>query len=383
MNTLKKLAELDVLRALAFFAVVLQHAIGHYAYIPGVTLADGVTLGALLLLAKFAVPAFIFISGMVMFLKEPAQPTPYFTLLRKRWKDIALPYLAWAALYGSIDNDRLVWPDPATLGWQLLSGKASYHLWYVVMLAQFYLLFPLFRAGVLWLNRRLPGKRIGVALLGLGLLYAGLMQLVWPISQWAEQANLPVLTPLFGEYGDRNVLYFYFYFVMGAFAGLRLDAFRAWLMRRAAAVLCVYAALLLWTLHRIVAHLELVPELKIQYNDTLLLQPAMALFLVASVLAMLLCADFIARRSSDRCRSLLASAASYSYVAYLAHALMLTFATKLADRLLWFSGATGRTLAAFALCSALALATAVALRRLAAVVRLRPGKRTPSADAGS
>src|SRR4051812_25941231 len=99
----QKLDEIEALRAFAFLAVVLQHAIGHYAYGPESRLSDGVLLGVLLLLAKFAVPVFIFITGLVLFYNY-SDGVQFGRFVRKRFKDILLPYMPWVILYSIINN---------------------------------------------------------------------------------------------------------------------------------------------------------------------------------------------------------------------------------------------------------------------------------------
>ncbi|WP_235439864.1 hypothetical protein [Paenibacillus sp. DMB20] len=64
----ERIPEIERLRGLAFLAVVLQHSIAHYSVEEGMGLADGVGMAAMLLAVKFAVPAFIFITGLVLFL---------------------------------------------------------------------------------------------------------------------------------------------------------------------------------------------------------------------------------------------------------------------------------------------------------------------------
>ncbi|TVY07611.1 acyltransferase [Paenibacillus cremeus] len=369
MKKTNKIAELEILRAFAFLAVVLQHAIGHYAYAPGTTLADGVMLGGLLLLAKFAVPIFIFISGMVLCYRYKTEPVPLFPFLRKRIKDIFLPYLPWAVLYASIEGDHLISPlkHMSDMGTKLFTGTASYHLWYVIMTFQFYLLFPLLHGIVLKVNQRLTASGWGWTLLGLGLLYIGLTGQVSLIGHWTE--GIPGVGDFFGEYSDRNVLYFFYYFVLGAFAGLHLERFKSLLLRYKQVLIGLFVVLLLWTWYRIVEHFQTVPELQIQYNDTLLIQPKMAIVLIASIPAMYLAAIFFTERASAALQRFMSIIGSYSYVAYLAHALMLVAATLIADDFLFFMNPTLRTLAAFAICSALSVAAAAAIRRLSASAR--------------
>ena len=141
-----RISEIDILRGAAFLAVVLQHSIAHYFPLPVTGLGDGVLMGLLLIASKFAVPLFVFMTGMSLFYSYDGE-VPYLTFMRKRLKDIALPYLPWALLYAAEFQhvqllDSSGWQK---LGLMLFTGKASYHLWYIVMVFQLY--FPAITAA--------------------------------------------------------------------------------------------------------------------------------------------------------------------------------------------------------------------------------------------
>ncbi|MFH5182898.1 acyltransferase [Paenibacillus sp. TAB 01] len=359
-----KIEEIQYLRGFAFLAVVLQHAIGHYAYEPEAGLADGTLLGAWLIAAKFAVPMFIFITGLVLFYNYP-NGVSYGTFLLKRCKDIMLPYLLWSLLYAVVFGGirSVQWPQLREVLHDWLTGKASYHLWYVVMVIQLYIAFPLIQSIVQRVYRALNGAPWLLRTLFL-LLCAGyvlLTGIVGRVSEVAAALHVPVLTPLFTEYADRNALYFIVYFLLGAAAGLQVQEWKERLWRWRYACLGTYAVLASILLYRIVDSFG--SPAVIQFNATLLLQPFMALFLLASVLAMCIVSIGCQLHAGQRLRGLMAFVGRHSYGAYLAHALMLTFSTAAADVLLPGMNVSLRTLAAFALCAGLSLLTSAVLGR--------------------
>lgn len=351
-----KIDEIQYLRGFAFLAVVLQHAIGHYAYAPGVGLADGVMLGIWLIAAKFAVPMFIFITGLVLFYNYP-EGVSYGPFLLKRCKDIVLPYLLWSLLYAILFGEErsLGWAQVTQIVHDWLTGKASYHLWYVVMVIQLYICFPLIQKAVQWVYSRCkqasPPLRTLFIVLCLG--YIWLTGQIGTLSQAAEGLQLPLLTPLFTEYADRNALYFFIYFLLGAAAGLNFAEWKhkLWTWRYGWVGLYVIVSSVL--LYRIAASFG--EPVHIQYNATLLLQPFMAVFLLISVLAMGVISIGFHHKARAGLKSLMSLVGKYSYGAYLAHALMLTFSTAAADALLPGWNVSLRTVAAFAVCSFLSL----------------------------
>jgi membrane-bound acyltransferase YfiQ involved in biofilm formation len=101
----------------------------------------------------------------------------------------------------------------------------------------------------------------------------------------------------------------------------------------------------------------------IQYNATLLLQPFMAVFLLVSVLAMGVVSIAFHQKAAPKLITVMTIIGKYSYGAYLAHALMLTLSTSVADALLPGWNVSLRTAAAFAVCSLLSIFAAMLLAK--------------------
>jgi peptidoglycan/LPS O-acetylase OafA/YrhL len=350
-----KIEEIQYLRAFAFLAVVLQHAVGHYTAVPEIRLQDGVLMGLLLLLAKFAVPMFIFISGLVLFYNYDGARVPYWPFVRKRCRDILLPYVPWALLYIFLNRGvPLTAPDLGRAALDLLTGTASYHLWYIIMIFQVYLWFPLVQPAVLRIDRRLSlSAGAGIAALALlALFYIWYTGVRGTFSAAVGRLPIPVVSDLFTTYDDRNALHFFYYFILGAAAGLHLKRCQEALDKSRGILRIVYGAITGVLLYVIVSHFRLAPELHIDYNDTFLIQPLMAAFLIVSVTAMHAEALAFAGRASVRIRAVMNRIGALSYSSYLAHALVLNAAVWAADTLLPGRQVTLRMLAAFALCAA-------------------------------
>lgn len=320
MRTQKKIEEIQWLRGVAFLAVVLQHAIAHYSIVPEARFEDGAIMVLLLLAAKFAVPVFIFITGMVLFYNYDQQIS-YGSFVLKRFQDIAVPYALWSLIYVLVKPDGLeiLWKLPQ----MLLTGKASYHLWYIVMVLQFYLLFPIIRPGVRWLSERIRGWRGVAVLIGLGLLYIGLTTQVSTIGQWMKAWQVPVLTDWFTVYADRNFIFYFFYFALGAAAGLHVQQWRDFVLKFKAVYWTTFLLLFGYFSYISVANLEQGGELHINFNHLFLVKPLMAVFLISSILVFYQLAIFGSGRDRLKMTRMMVALGCYSYGAYLAHALML------------------------------------------------------------
>lgn len=211
-----RLTAIDTFRGLTILEVVGHHATGM-----GLRHAEvGSTTHDLLLVLNrtlhFAVPAFVFLSVLVLTrsLLRRFDPKRYFwrRLTRGGW-----PYLLWSALYalwyvwtGQRAPETLT--DPERWRDWLLYGKASYHLYFLLVALEVYLVLPL----LLPLARRRPSITLALlgglaAQLGLYLLNREVLHLRFPAS---------------------TVLWYALPISLGLAVGARLEVFPDWWRRR-------------------------------------------------------------------------------------------------------------------------------------------------------
>ncbi|MEX1031613.1 MAG: acyltransferase family protein [Paenibacillaceae bacterium] len=146
----EQIREIYIFRAIAILAVIMIHATSESIgkinkeslYYP---LYNGLNI-----FSSFAVPTFIFLSGLVMFYSYYDRDLTRATLLafyKKRLLYIVLPYVVISTIYFAM---KLTLNAHMTFGtglkqyvYQLLTGGAYTHLYFVFLIIQFYLLFPL------------------------------------------------------------------------------------------------------------------------------------------------------------------------------------------------------------------------------------------------
>ena len=165
-------------------------------------------------LSYVSVYGFFFLSGIKLTLPRSRQPS----LGRYYWgrvKSIFLPYVVAVGLYylwfsQYLQYFPLSWKD---FGGYLIRGDLSSHFYFVVALAQFVLLTPLFR----WLARRWSPAILLPFALGLTWLSAmhlsDLLEIFWP--------------GLGFRYGDRVFTTYLFYYLAGCYVGPRYEDFLA------------------------------------------------------------------------------------------------------------------------------------------------------------
>ncbi|MCR8842171.1 acyltransferase [Paenibacillus sp. SC116] len=362
--TMKKehIEEIHYIRAFAFLAVVLQHAIGHYIFVPEANLADGVAFTFLLLLSKFAVPMFIFVTGLVLFYNYDGRLN-YWTFIKKRFSDIMMPYLFWSFVYLLFQNHMDVLSAVNRFGEVFLTGKASYHLWYVIMIIQLYITFPIYRYIIMQAKRWISTPiAVYSAFAVLGIVYIVLM--TYPIHVTAARWNIPLITPILTKYADRNALNFFYYFVLGALAGLTITNWRAWLNRHAKWIYSIFIVMSGVMAYRTISSFELLPALKTEYSQLLLLRPVTAIFLVSSVFATYLFCMRISSIANNRTRRIVTFISHYSYGAYLVHAFVLGLSYWLPDYFTGYINVTLRTIIAFIFASFLSVMLTYVLSKL-------------------
>lgn len=87
--------------------------------------------------ARFSVPLFLYLSAYGL---AQSKEVDYFSFIRKRLPTILIPYFFFSALAFALDFKNCTTQNIIE---RLLKGGADYHLYFLVILAQCYLLFPL------------------------------------------------------------------------------------------------------------------------------------------------------------------------------------------------------------------------------------------------
>jgi surface polysaccharide O-acyltransferase-like enzyme len=210
--------EVEYLRGFAALAVIAVHVSMNYTRISGVNLLALVNV-AVYVVAHFAVPVFIFISGWVLGARYSGEYSIR-DFYRRRTRTILLPYLFFTALYLLVTVEGTFGfagvPAPGRVVEALLLGTAAYHLWFFVLIIQLYLLFPLIARGYDRFDRG------GAAFfLLLSLLF---FQILWNVGAhlagaYAGTEWYTVLIRVFPSH--------LFYFVLGIYVARHTDRFRS------------------------------------------------------------------------------------------------------------------------------------------------------------
>ena len=133
------------LKLIALYAVIVLHCSSPLlAQFGKVAVGDWLTADIFNALTRFAVPAFVMITGALLLHKE----YEIGSFLKKRLSRVVIPFLFWSLVYIAYSwyNEEITFGSDIGANIRqvlhLLKYGSSYHLWYVYMLIGLYFFIP-------------------------------------------------------------------------------------------------------------------------------------------------------------------------------------------------------------------------------------------------
>ncbi|WP_261130967.1 acyltransferase [Bacillus sp. Marseille-Q3570] len=138
--------EIHFLRAFACIGVVLVHLSASY-YNQHDQTYNWLTF-ALNQLGRFGTPTFALISGFLLFHQVKAKGFDFQRFLKSRFTKIVMPFVIWSIFYLLINVFVLKanLPTGSDFIETFLTGATFYHLYFMVIVIQFYFIFPLLQS---------------------------------------------------------------------------------------------------------------------------------------------------------------------------------------------------------------------------------------------
>ncbi|MGD9990495.1 acyltransferase [Pseudonocardia sp.] len=230
----------NLVRVVTFACVIAVHTISTTAPL------DSVAAGRFVVLLHFTREAFFALTAFVLTHRHRDERPGPLRFWRRRFLLVGVPYVVWSAIYTCLGLSTAPLPADAALrafGHALLTGTAWYHLYFLLVALQFYLVFPLFRV----LLRATRGHHLPVLAASAVLQVATDLWLHVPSPSPAEAAVLPYATSLLVSYQ--------FFVVFGGVVAMNLAAVDAWIRTHLPLVflapLLTGAAVELWYRHSV------------------------------------------------------------------------------------------------------------------------------------
>jgi surface polysaccharide O-acyltransferase-like enzyme len=137
----------DILKAVAIIAVLVIHTLSSLKQSPFVNSSSFQIIGVSLdQLARLSVPLFVALSGYGLSISYAKKKYNVFDFIFKRFLKVVPLFVLWSIFFIIMFNVVPAWSsssDQPNFIWKLLLGRADYHLYFVPMIFQLYLIFPL------------------------------------------------------------------------------------------------------------------------------------------------------------------------------------------------------------------------------------------------
>ena len=304
MNKIR-MKEIDILRAIAFIFVVAQHTVGGFSNIKGISFFDYTILKFLYVMAKTAVPIFLFISGISLFYAY-SDRVAWKQYYAKRIKYIFIPYIIWSAInmikLGNEDRfkDFIV---------QVIAGNGGYHLWYMGMTVRLYLIFPI----IFFTAKKIHSMNIKVR----KAIFLVLMVSFYVISKYqnviADNISFFIFrnpSELQHRIVNISILFWFLYFALGIYFALNYDYFRKKVLEYKGIILASYFLLFIYAYLNEVESIAFVRELSFLYP-------------IFSILAFYIICVYL----SDKIRfyKVMNFIGKYSFASYMAHVIVINY----------------------------------------------------------
>lgn len=323
----ERINEWALLRGFAFLAVVMQHSIGEYIYRSGIIQADSIMLGMLYHFTRFGTLTFVFLAGAILFYQY-GDGRPYRSVIFRRIGDIYIPFVVWTIIYWIVMQWIFKVPllradSVQDIVGQLFAPTNGYHLWFVIMIFQFYLLFPLFR----WLGKQFgthvlahrsskqQQQRIIIMLVVIGIVYGWIMWLCYyAMPTWTVEGIWKIAL----EHRTSEFIFYFFYFVLGGICGSAIQRWRAVMLKILPWTALAFGIMYIWLGYDLLRF----DPVAINLNVSTYLKPTTFIAVVSHMLLMYGLALILVERKGVIVR-FLQWCGRYSFGGYLSHALIL------------------------------------------------------------
>ena len=216
--------ELDLLRAVTAVTVVAVHVLSGTTMLnhtqAGLQVQNGIFISV-----SVTRDVFMFITALALTYVYFGRPFSGKRFWAKRSIGILVPYCIWSIAYTWVNTAQ---HSPAAFTklalFNILTGNASYQLYYILLTLQLYLVLPLFLLFLKHIKHH-PWRALGIS-------FALQVLLMYVDYRYLQQGTLASsgVWQVVAAYQDRFLLTYQFYFILGGLAALYLKQARAFVL---------------------------------------------------------------------------------------------------------------------------------------------------------
>lgn len=231
--------ELDPLRVCTALGVVAVHVLAFTTFLNSSQVGNEIQ-NAVVVAFHFTREVFMFVTAFALVYVYNGKHVSLLQFWRKRALGVVLPYVFWSEVYILV-NVGFVSPGAflRTSVFDILTGNASYQLYYILLTMQLYLVFPLFLACI-----RLCARHPWITLTTSFVLQV----LFFYVDFHTIQTKTTPFWLTISGFQDRFFLTYQFYFILGGLTALYFQQVRAFVLRhgRLIAIVFIVALTSLW-----------------------------------------------------------------------------------------------------------------------------------------
>ncbi|MCL6453364.1 MAG: acyltransferase [Alicyclobacillus sp.] len=232
----KHLYEIDLMRAFIMLSVLSVHTTSFFNSMNIDGTPTFLTFGAIITGLHYTREAFMFITGLVLFVTYYRREFHTLQFWKKRFLLIVIPYIAFNILYilfaGTYQQGfSWTWPYLWHQLWFYLASGNQWFLYYVLVSIQLYIVFPLLLYGLRKFERWHLQIFIGSFILQL--LFMGVDKF------YLEHVSYTTFGPVLGQidlYRDRFILTYQFWFIAGGIVACHYERILAFADRHRVAL---------------------------------------------------------------------------------------------------------------------------------------------------
>ncbi len=327
-GTRKRLDHIDAMRPVKQAAVISTHALIFFA-----PLATSGAVVGLIMLTRFSRDAFLFVSAcMLTYSYKDTEKIEFVHYSKRRFLSVGVPYLTWTVIYffyTSLTNVKgipyysfhsaAIWSSAGMHYFVHILLTGYYHLYYLIVILEFYLLFPLMMRFV----RRYSRWHTHIMVLALA----------WQIAFGVFVSPHLFALRMSGVLQTRLISSYAIYLIGGMIVALHLDPIHEWICAKARWIVAgtILSALATEVLSYFTRYGTLPAYVK---TGTNIFSPAILPFNIGAILCVYLLGVYlVAPQRRPRTRAMVKSGSDNSYGVYLSQMLWIPFLLRLRNAL--------------------------------------------------
>jgi len=229
INNVKEwISEIGYLRGLSALAVIAIHVVSYNIYIvhPNVLVFITIFINSV---SHFAIPMFVILSGFLLFHKYHDKTISLKEFYLSQLGKIIPPFLIFSVFYSIVNGHSFnINHLPVTII-KIVSGRSSGHLWFLPLIIQLYLIYPLLHRAYLYAK-----TRNNVYHVVLGLIFFQIVFDIFDLFMRFLYSSLPIQGML-----RRIFVSHLSYFFFGLYIRDNYSAFKKWLSSLRLSVICI------------------------------------------------------------------------------------------------------------------------------------------------